>query len=88
MQRIIIEFDGGGEGVHLTVPTSGRRQAQPPSGQPMAAAGALDGGAAPSLTGAGIQPGMAMPPMGADMGMLTTAAGGEMFDAGAAPQSE
>jgi hypothetical protein len=92
MQRIIIEFDGGGEDVHLTVPSSTQAQAQMPSSQQMAAAGAsgaLDAGAAPSVTGAGLQPGAAMAPMGADMGMLTPAAGGgDMFDAGEAPQSE
>jgi hypothetical protein len=86
MRRIIIELDGGGEDVHLTVPSS--TQAQMPSRQQVAAAGALDAGAAPSLTGAGLQPGVAIPPMGADMGMLTATAGGDMFDAGAAPQSK
>jgi hypothetical protein len=89
MRRIIIELDGGGEDVHLTVPSLTKAQAQMPSSQQMAAAGALDAGAAPSLTGARLQPGMAIPPTGADMGMLmATAGGGDMFNAGAAPQSE
>lgn len=92
MPRIIIEFEGGGEDVRLTVPSSTLAQRQIPLSQQMAAAGAsgaLDAGAAPSLTGAGLQPGVATAPVGADMGSLTApAGGGDMFDAGAAPQSE
>jgi hypothetical protein len=88
MRRIIIELDGGGEDVHLTVPSSTQAQAQMPSSQQMTAAGAMDAGAAPSLTAARLQPGMAIPPTGTEMGILMAAGGGsDMFDAGAAPQS-
>ena len=89
--RIIIELDGGGEDVHLTVPSSTQAQAQRPLSQQMGVArptAALDAGGAPSLTGAGIQPSMVIPPTGADTRMLMAAGGGSMFDAGAAPQSE
>jgi hypothetical protein len=91
MRRIIIELDGGGEDVHLTVPSSMQAQAQRPLSQEMGAVratAALDAGAAPSLTGAELQPSMAIPSTGADTRMLMAARGGGNFDAGAAPQSE
>jgi hypothetical protein len=86
MRRIIIEFDGGGEDVHLTVPSSTQAQAQMPTSQQQGAARALDAGSAPSQPGAGLQTGTAIPPTGADTRILTATAAAGTFDAGAAPQ--